>query len=491
MVYLIGAGPGDIGLLTIKAAECIKNADVIVHDRLSSSSILSLAKEGAEFVYVGKAPGKHHKTQEEINQILVDFGGAGKTVARVKGGDPFVFGRGSEEALELVNHNIPFEVLPGVTSSISAPAYGGIPVTHRGIADSFHVITGHKKDDARDMDFKILAKLSGTLVFLMGVSNLAYITQSLMKNGKNPDTPVALVQQGTTCRQKKAVGTLSSICDAAEEQGIKSPAVIIVGEVVSLHKKLDWFGKKPLHAKRIAVTRAREQASELTKKLLALDADVFEFPLIKIKENEEETKNAVLCDSDVLIFTSKNAVKIYFDGMAKNNKDIRELFDTKIFSVGESTKEYLKTKGILCEDLPQKFTGESLAELVMKNVPTSSRIKIVRSDISAKTVGKILAENGYAIDDFVIYQTVCDARGADEFLRLDAEGEIDYITFTSSSTVHNFIKSTGTTKTRAKAICIGEVTAKTAAENGIAVFAVADHFTIDGLVEKIIEISTI
>lgn len=489
MVYLIGAGPGDMGLLTLKAAECIKSADVIIHDRLSSVSILSLAKDSAEFVYVGKAPGRHHKTQEEINALLIEYALRGLTVARVKGGDPFVFGRGGEEALTLREHKIPFEIVPGVTSAVAAPAYGGIPVTHRGYADSFHVITGHQKDGAREPDFKTLAALNGTLVFLMGVSNLPHIVESLIKYGKDPRTPAAIIQQGTTCRQRKAAGVLGNLCEIAEREGIVSPAVIVIGRVAALQDKLDWFGSRPLHSKRIAVTRAREQASGLTGRLTALGAEVFEFPLIKILPDHKAAGAAVLCRPEALVFTSANAVKIYFDAMAENGPDIRELAGVPIFAVGPATRDSLKARGLICEALPQKFSGKDLAEHMLGCVPPGSLVQIVRSDLSAGTAEELLKQHGYEVRDFTIYRTVCDARGAEEFLRLDAEGEIDYVTFTSSSTVRNFVSAAGTAHPRAKAVCIGDATAETARQCGMEVFAVADEATLDGLVKKILEIS--
>ncbi|HEX9061781.1 MAG TPA: uroporphyrinogen-III C-methyltransferase, partial [Clostridia bacterium] len=288
-VYIMGVGPGDYKLITLKAKECIEKADVIVYDRLISSRIIKLAKENAELIYVGKMPDCHAVPQEGINEILVKKAREGKTVVRVKGGDPFMFGRGGEEAQALVDNGIEFEIIPGVTSAISVPAYAGIPVTHRDFSSSLHIITGHEKPgkESSFIDYEVVSKIEGTLVFLMGVKNLSDICKNLIKYGKDKETPVAVVENGTTPFQRKVLGTLETISQIVIEEGIKSPAVTVIGDVVGLEEKLDWYPKGALSGKRVIVTRSREQASCLTECICDLGGEAIEFPTVKIEEPQD------------------------------------------------------------------------------------------------------------------------------------------------------------------------------------------------------------
>ena len=386
-------------------------------------------------------------------------------------------------------HGIPYEVVPGVTSAVAVPAYAGIPVTHRDYCASFHVITGNKKDDIALLDFAALAQLKGTLIFLMGVKNLPYIVAKLLQYGKPATTPVALVHRGTTCRQRQVTGTLADIVEVVEQAKLTSPAVIIIGRVVELQKELAWLPQLPLSGKRVAVTRAREQASELRAKLTDLGADVYQFPLIRIIPNQEVLAKAVAAPAEVLAFTSQNAVELYFAALKEAKKDIRSLNQTKILAVGSKTAAAIEARGIICDLVPEKFTGEAMAKLMIEKLPAGCRVQLLRSDIAAKKTAVQLEQAGFQVEDLPIYQTVMDGRGAEDFVRMDAEGEMDFLTFTSSSTIRNYWQATQGHIPQAKVVCIGEVTAKTAKEFGLNVAAIAEPYTIDGMIAAILQLS--
>ena len=367
-VYLVGAGPGDIGLITVKGLECIKKADVIVYDRLANPRLLSYAKPDAKFIYVGKTPDHHTLKQEEINQVLVDEALKNQVVTRLKGGDPYVFGRGGEEGETLRENAVPFEVVPGITSAIAVPSYAGIPVTHRHLTSTFTVITGHEDPlkATSQINWDRLAKDPGTLIFLMGVGHLEQIVQQLTTNGKSANTPIALIRWGTRPEQQVVVGTLATIVDDVKKAGLTSPAIIIVGDVVTMRDTLSWFEDKPLFGQRILVTRAREQASAFSEMIEAAGGEAWEAPIIMIDSQEDtpELSEAVKAagNYDWIIFTSVNGVHGFFNAMTKNKQDIRSLGNAKICAIGPKTKDALENKGLLVEAMPEKFVAESVIE---------------------------------------------------------------------------------------------------------------------------------
>jgi uroporphyrinogen III methyltransferase/synthase len=497
-VYIIGVGPGDYKLITLKAVECISKADVIVYDRLVNSRMLGYAKEDAELVYVGKLPDCHAVPQQGINKILVTKALEGKTVARVKGGDPFVFGRGGEECESLVENGIQFEVVPGVTSSIAVPAYAGIPVTHRDFCSSLHIITGHERPDKDGslIDYEIIARLSGTLVFLMGVKNLPEISLNLIKHGKDKTTSVAVIEKGTTYEQRVVAGTLEDIAVKVAEAGVKSPAVTVVGKVASLREKLNWFERGPLAGKKVIVTRAREQASVLVEKVGQLGAEAVEFPVIKIVEPESYERFDSVLDSinsfKWIVFTSVNGVDCFFNRMRSKNKDIRSLYGCKLCAIGDATADKLKNMGLNVDYVPEKFTTAYLLEGLISLVEPGEKVLLARADIASPELYNGLVKAGIDCEDLVVYRNVPEAVDRDRILSMLEDGKIDYITFTSSSTVRNFVSIIGSDKLEAligvKVLCIGPVTEQTAREMGISVTAVADEYTIDGLVKKLLEV---
>ena len=498
-VYIIGVGPGDYKLMTIKAAEYISRADVIVYDRLVNSRVLSYAREDAEMVYVGKMPDHHAVPQDGINDILVKKAQEGKLVARVKGGDPFLFGRGGEEAECLYNNGIEFEIVPGVTSAIAVPAYAGIPVTHRDCCSSLHIITGHERPDksGSSINFEVISRLEGTLVFLMGVKNLPEISDNLMKYGKDKMTPTAVVENGTTPAQRVITGNLGDITLKVQAAGIKSPAVIVVGDVVNLKEKLSWFAKGPLSGKRILVTRSRTQASRLVEVIEGLGGEAVEFPVIKIAEPEDFRQfDQILQDLkgfNRLVFTSVNGVRAFFKRMKHKHIDIRDLSGVKLCAVGQATADELEQMGLNVDYVPEKYTTRELLDGLVELLEPGERVLLARADIASKEFTYGLKERGIDFVDLTVYRTLPSGANRDTILGLLEGSRIDFITFTSSSTVMNLISIIGEEYidkiSKARVVCIGPVTAKTAQESGITVAAVADTYTIDGLVEKLVEIS--
>lgn len=495
-VYIIGVGPGDYKLMTLKAVECIKKAEVVVYDRLIGSKVLSFASRDAELIYVGKLPDSHAVPQDGINEILIKKALEGKTVVRVKGGDPFMFGRGGEEALSLFENGIEFEIVPGVTSAISVPAYAGIPVTHRDFCSSLHIITGHERPDKSGslVDYEVLSKLEGTLVFLMGVKNLPEIAVNLTRFGKSKSTPVAVIEKGTTPEQRTVIGTLEDIAGKVLNEGILSPAVTVIGEVVQLQEKLKWFSRGHLAGKRIVVTRAREQASRLVQKIEDLGGEVIEFPTIRILEPENyyhfEEVLENLNSFNWLVFTSVNGVKAFISRMRHNKADIRSLSGIKLCAVGEATALELNVMGLNVDYVPEKYTTKDLLEGLKNIVQPGEKILLARADIANTELSRGLKLENIIVEDLVVYRTVLEAIDRDSIAAQLEEGLIDFITFTSSSTVSNFISIVGKENlnilSTAKVLCIGPVTAKTAEELGLKVAAVADVYTIDGLVEKLL-----
>lgn len=495
-VYLVGAGPGDPKLITIKGSECIAKADVLVYDRLASRRLLTLARPDCELIYVGKSPDRHTLKQEEINQLLVDKGLEGKIVTRLKGGDPFVFGRGGEEAEALLDAGIQFEVVPGITSAIAVPAYAGIPVTHRDLTSSFAVITGHEDPTKNEttIHWDHLALSHGTLVFLMGMENLPLIAKKLMENGKTPTTPVGIIQWGTRPEQRTLVGQLDNIAQRVKEQEFTNPSIIIVGEVVSLREKLQWFEKKPLFGQRIVVTRARHQASELSQAIEALGGEAWEFPTIEIAPPSD---NAYLIKAlndlksfQWLIFTSVNGVEAFFAELRAQGRDIRDLIGLEIVAIGPATQAALEKKGLRVAYVPEEYRAEKIVEGLSGRVLPSHRVLLARAEEARDVLPESLKAMGAEVWDVPVYKTVLGGANRDELQRLLRDKEIHTVTFTSSSTVRNFVKLLDgevALLDNVKLYSIGPITSATAREHGLTVFKEAAQYTIGGLVEVLLE----
>lgn len=495
--YLVGAGPGDYKLITLKAVECLKKADVVIYDRLANKRYLDFTKEGSEMIYVGKASDCHALPQEQINKLIVKKAKEGKTVVRLKGGDPYLFGRGGEEAEELRQEGIPFEVVPGITSAISVPAYAGIPVTHRDFVSSVHIITGHEKPEKNvsNIDYQLLAKLKGTLIFLMGLGNLGSICSNLIKYGKPQDTPVAVISKGTTPAQKKAVGTLADIEEIVNKVKLLPPSIIIVGEVVSLHDRLDWFYKKPLSGKRVLITRTRNQASTLAEKIEDLGGEVFSFPTIKILEPEDfsqiDRKLNEIDGYDWIIFTSVNGVEAFFHRLKTIKRDIRSLKGVKIGAIGSSTGAALEESGVIADYIPKEFQAEALARGLKERIKAGEKVLLPTADIARKLLSEELTARGVIVDKVDMYRTIPGEGDRELLLEWLKHKEVDIITFASSSTVKNFVNILGGENLSllkgVKVACIGPVTGGTAEELGLKVDISPAEFTIDGLVEALLQ----
>ena len=495
-VYLVGAGPGDPGLLTVRGLQCLREADALVYDRLANDRLLAEARPDAERIYVGKEPDAHTLTQDEICQLLVRLGLEGKTVCRLKGGDPFVFGRGGEEALALLEVGVPFEIVPGVTSAIAAAAYAGIPVTHRGVATSFAAITGHEDPTKGESSIRWdrLATGVDTLVFLMGVGNLPHIVENLVANGRPAGTPVALVRWGTTPKQRVVTGTLADIVERVAAARLKSPALIVVGEVVALREQLKWFDQRPLFGKRVVVTRSREQASALTEKLEALGASVTEAPTIRIEDLADyaEVDSALrqLATYDWVVFTSVNAVQHVRRRLDVLGLDARAFGGVQLCAIGPATGAALRQFGLRPELVPERFVAESVVEAFAEHDLAGKRVLLPRALEARELIPEKLAERGAHVDVVPVYRTVADERSADMLKQLVASGEVDVLTFTASSTVHNFVKLVGEEAAHAlpaEVVCasIGPVTSRTAEEYGLTVAVEASEHTIDGLADAL------
>jgi uroporphyrinogen III methyltransferase/synthase len=497
-VYLVGAGPGDPGLLTLRGAECLRRADVIVYDRLAHPSLLDHARPDAERVYVGKESSRHTMRQEEINTLIVERALAGKTVCRLKGGDPFVFGRGGEEAEACRAAGVPFEVVPGVTSAIAAPAYAGIPVTHREAASSFAVVTGHEdptKPESR-IRWEHLAHGTDTLVFLMGVENLPKIAGQLMRAGRAPETPVALIRWGTWPRQETLVSTLGAVVEDVERAGFKAPAVTVVGEVVRLRETLRWFDTKPLFGRRALVTRAREQASALSDLLREYGAEPVEFPVIRIAPPPDyaELDSALhrLPEYGWVVFTSANAVRAVRDRLQALGMDIRAFGEAKVAAIGPTTAGTLEEIGLKADFLPTQFVTEAVIEQWPEPDMAGVRVLLPRAKEAREILPDKLRELWAEVDVVTAYETVRDATAADRLREELLNGEIQVVTFTSSSTVKNFVESLGAEHVpQALAgitvASIGPITSQTARELGIAPTVEAKEHTIPGLVQALEE----
>lgn len=498
-VYLVGAGPGDPDLISVKGVNCLKRADTIVYDRLLDERLLEMAPPEAERIYVGKASGEHTLPQDRINRLLVDKGKAGKTVVRLKGGDPFVLGRGGEEAEALKENGIPFEIVPGITSAVAVPAYAGIPVTHRGMASSFAVITGHEEPgkETSSINWENLASGIDTLIFLMGLKNLPEIVARLTEFGRPADTPVAVIKDGTRPGQVTVTGRLDNITDIVRKEHLTSPAIIVVGEVVGLREKLAWFDNRPLSGKRVLVTRTRRQASALSKLLAEKGAQPVELPAIDILplQNTSKLDEAVrsLGDYDWIIFTSVNGVSAFWQRLRELKLDSRALSGLKIGAIGPATAEALETEGIMADFIPQKFTGEGVIAGLKKLGVTGQRFLLPRADIADNALVEGLRRLGVTVEEVAAYRTVPAKEAIARAREMLMSGQIDIITFTSSSTVSNLVAALGDeppAMNEVKVACIGPKTAETAASAGLKVDIIAGEQTIPGLVASLEEYFT-
>lgn len=545
-VYLVGAGPGDAGLITVRGVECIQKADVILYDNLVNPSLLKYARPDAELVFAGKTSKKHTLTQEETNALLVAKASEGKIITRLKGGDPFVFGRGGEEAQELQKAGIEFEIVPGISSSIAAPAYAGIPVTHRGLASAFMVVTGHedptkaverasslsqpverasspldrlvplgagleacptkdKQDAYPTVNWKQVAEFQGTRVILMGVERIGRIARELISHGCPADTPVAMIRWGTTGQQQTIQGTLASIGEVAERAGFQPPAVTVIGEVARLRDQLNWFERRPLFGKRIVVTRSREQASparsgasDLARQLTELGADVLEIPTISIKPPKKigPLREAIegMGTYDWLVFTSQNGVDAFFREFFQCHSDVRDLGGVKVAAIGAVTAEKLADLHLAVDLQPAEFTSEALLAEFRESVDCENlKFLLPRANLADERLARGIEELGGIVDDLDAYQTVPDTEDRNGHrARLLSEGA-DMVTFTSSSTVANFCELIDVAALpekfpKMRFVSIGPQTTQAAVAKGLPVAVEAKVHTIPGLVEAILKL---
>lgn len=503
-VWLVGAGNGDIGLFTLKGMEVLQKAEVVVFDALISLELLALMPQDAELINAGKRSNHHLIPQGEINKILLEKAQEGKRVVRLKGGDPFVFGRGGEELELLAKENIPFEVVPGITSSIAVPAYNGIPVTHRDCTSSFHVITGHKKQDGQlNIDYESLVKLDATLVFLMGVTSLGTICSGLIDAGMPVDMPAAILEKGTTCRQRRVVATVSTLKEMADKANIKAPAVIVVGKVCALEKDFAWFEKKSLFGRQILVTRPRERSSVLAKKLRNLGAQVIEMPTIEtvpITETGDDGKatfyNAIteVCNRDDKVcigFTSPQGVKHFFDQMREMKKDMRSLLSNQNMSfavIGQGTKKELENYGIIADYMPTEYSARALGQLLKKELDRDTVLYLFRAEVGTLDIAEEL-EGIVSIMDVPTYKTVYKKNEVilEKMIQAFDTDDIDYVTFTSASTVKGFINTfENIDYTKINAICIGEQTANEAQKYGMKI-SVSKEASMDSMVQVLLD----
>lgn len=491
-VALVGAGPGEMGLLTLRGKELIEKADVVVYDRLVSEDILQLVPDNAQMINAGKESSKHNLTQNEINELLLVKAMQGNFVVRLKGGDPFVFGRGGEEIERLVQNHIPFEVVPGITSAISAPAFAGIPVTHRDFCSSFHIITGHQKEnEPLHINFDALSQIGGTLIFLMGVSSIAQITNGLISAGMDKGTPAAVVENGTRSNQRKLIADLESLLEKSIIDNIKSPAVIIVGDVCKLSDRYDWFSKRYLFGRKIIITRPKASKGTLSKKLRELGATVYDYPCIEIKEMLDQSQLRQLLFEEKtynwMVFSSKNGVDIVFESLKSQKQDLRILAGTKIAAIGSQTANALLGYGIVADYIPDIFDCEHLAKRLCEITDVDDSFLLLRASKGNEDLAHILKSSGRKVYEIAVYDTVYTSAYKDRIKQIVDENEHIYVTFTSASTVEGFVESTSDIDySKITGICIGNQTAKSAEKYKIRHF-VSKQATVDSMIEKILE----
>ena len=501
-VWLAGAGPGDASLLTLKAARLIEKADVIVYDALISAETLSRIPEKKEVIYVGKHAGDHPVPQEEINRILVREAEKGKQVLRLKGGDPFVFGRGGEELELLIRAGIPFEIVPGVTSAAAVPAYAGIPVTHRDYASSFHVITGHARKGGRvDLDFPALVRLKGTLVFLMGLSAMEFLLNGLTEAGMDPDTPAAVLENGTCAGQRRVTATVGTLKEASDRAGIKTPTIIVVGKVCALSSQMHWAEDRVLGGRQFLVTRPRQSSSSLAERLRDLGAQVIEMPAIRTEPicpnrrlREVLETFGTHADQEWMVFTSPAGADLFFDQLMELGMDLRSLLvrgaEVRIAAIGSGTAAALGKRGLIPDLVPRVYSAAALGEALAETAAEGSRITVARAEKGSEELLPPLLKAGLDVDDIPLYRTLYETHPLlkDRIRELLEQGRIDAVTFTSASTVRGF---TGAVEcadyTGIRAVCIGEQTAAEAAKYGMQI-QVSDQASMDAMVGKIVEL---
>jgi len=491
VVYLVGAGPGDPGLMTARSLELIAAADAVFYDRLIPPGALDGAREDAELVYVGKQPGVPSVPQGEIGERLIEAARAGKSVVRLKGGDPFVFGRGGEEGEALREANVEFEVVPGVTAGVAATAYAGIPVTHRDDASAVAFVTGHEDPEKEEsaLDWEALARFPGTLVFYMGVKRLARNAAALIEAGRDPDEPAAAIERGTWPGQRTVAATLGTIADAVAREQVKAPALIVVGEVARRREELAWLERRPLHGRRVVVTRARAQASGLAATLRGLGAEVVELPAIRIEpriESEEvQTAAGAIGVYELVCLTSPNGVRLLFEAMENAGLDGRALAGVTVAAIGPGTARALAERGVLADVVPERFVAEGLIEALEEEEEVAgARVLVARAAEARDVLPDALRERGAEVDVVALYETVREQPGEEE---IEAAQSADYVTFTSSSTVTNLTEALGDRfPTDARIVSIGPITSETARAAGLEVDVEADRHDIDGLLAALL-----
>ena len=493
IVYLVGAGPGDPGLMTLRSLELIVAADVIVHDRLIPAEALAPAREEAELLYVGKEPGDASVAQDQIEQLLIERARQGKIVVRLKGGDPFVFGRGGEEAESLAQAGVPFEVVPGVTAGVAAPAYAGIPVTHRADASAVAFVTGHMDpekaaDGEAALDYAGLARFPGTLVFYMGVKALPRIAERLIAEGRDPAEPAAAIERGTLPGQRTVTGPLSEIAELAADAGVRPPAITVVGPVAARRETIAWLERRPLNAIRVIVTRARAQASELTRRLTALGAEPVEVPAIRIEPriDTDEVRRAIedIHAYALICLTSANSVRLLFEAMAGAGRDARALANASVAAIGPGTAAALAEFGVMADLLPERMVAESLVEALEEIDLKGKRVLLARASEAREVLPDALRRLGAELDVVPLYETVAETPAPETAERAAGAG---YITFTSASTVRNLVDALGEELPRsARVVSIGPVTSQAVREAGLEVAVEAERHDLYGLVDALL-----
>jgi uroporphyrinogen III methyltransferase / synthase len=490
VVYLVGAGPGDPGLMTARSLALIASADAVFYDRLIPPGALSGAREDAELVYVGKQPGVPSVPQEEIGERLIEAARAGKSVVRLKGGDPFVFGRGGEEGEALREAGVEFEVVPGVTAGIAATAYAGIPVTHRDDASAVAFVTGHEDPEKSEsaLDWDALARFPGTLVFYMGVKRLAENAAALIDAGRDPEQPAAAIERGTWPGQRTVGATLGTIAAAVEREGVGAPALIVVGPVAARREQLAWLERRPLHGRRVVVTRARAQASGLAATLRDLGAEVVELPAIRIEPriDSDEVRAAATAIGvyELICLTSPNGVRLLFEAISEAGLDARALAGATVAAIGPGTARALAERGVLADVVPERFVAEALVEALADVEVEKSRVLIARAADARNVLPDALRERGAEVDVVSLYETVREQPDAEA---IEAAQSADYVTFTSSSTVTNLTEALGDRFPRsARIVSIGPVTSETARAAGLSVDVEAEQHDVDGLLAALL-----
>jgi uroporphyrinogen III methyltransferase / synthase len=497
-VYLVGAGPGDPGLLTLKGKECLEQADVVLYDYLANPALLRHAPDQAERIYVGRRGRGHYQDQADINRLLIERAKAGQVVVRLKGGDPFVFGRGGEEAEAVAAAGVAFEVVSGVTAAVAVPAYAGIPVTHRTLASTVTFVTGHEDPSKQItvMDWPKLAGTSGTLVFMMGMKTLPTIVRRLMEEGRSPETPVAAVRWGTRADQHTVIGTLQDIVVKAEQARLEPPTVIVVGEVVKLREQLNWFEKRPLFGKRIVLTRAQEQAREFSQLLAAYGAEPIEAPTIQIVPpiswQAIDQAIASLGKYDWLIFTSMNGVTPFMDRLHGASKDSRALAHLRICAIGPRTAEELARYGLTPDLVPSEYQAEGVLAALSGHDLRGKKVLIPRAEVAREILPEQLRRRDAEVDVIAVYRTIAPTADLSRLTEQIEAGKIDVVTFTSSSTVRNFVDMVGggdqarRLGSKTTIGCIGPITAQTAEQYGLTATIVPPENTVAALAQAIV-----